>query len=206
MSQAIRTEPAPRPPVRMSYEEFLKTDFGSQRVEWVDGGLSFMGTVSREHSLLVKFLLRILADFIEINGLGELFFEPFNMRLPLAGRNPDLLFVARDHLDRIQHNFVAGPADLVVEVVSPDDPDRDRVEKFREYEQGGVREYWILDPQTRQADFYLLDEAGRYLPMPLDVDGVFRSAALDGLWLHVDWLWQEPLPPVMQVLKEWGLV
>jgi hypothetical protein len=37
-------------------------------------------------------------------------------------------------------------------------------------------------------------------------DRIYRSAVLDGLWLQVDWLWQDPLPPVLNVLREWGLV
>jgi hypothetical protein len=37
-------------------------------------------------------------------------------------------------------------------------------------------------------------------------DGVFRSTVLKGLWLEVAWLWQRPRPPVLRVLKEWGLI
>jgi Uma2 family endonuclease len=79
------------------------------------------------------------------------------------------------------------------------------VEKFGEYERGGVREYWLLDPQSRQAGFFQLGEDERFQQIPLD-DGVFRSHVLDGFWLKVDWLWQKPLPGLLSIAREWGLI
>jgi Uma2 family endonuclease len=93
-----------------------------------------------------------------------------------------------------------------VEIISPDSRARDRGAKFYEYEQGGVREYWLLDPLRRQAEFYRLGLDGIYRPAPVAEDGIYRSAVLEGLWLRVEWLWQEPLPSLMSVLREWQLV
>jgi len=99
-----------------------------------------------------------------------------------------------------------GPADMALEIISPESRARDRGEKFYEYEQAGVREYWLIDPVRKQAEFYRLDDEGIYQLVPADADGIFHSDVLDGLNLKVDWLWQEPLPMLMSVLKEWGLV
>ena len=74
----------------------------------------------------------------------------------LPGREPDILFIAREHLDRFRDTYLDGPADLVVEIISRDSRARDRGDKFYEYEQGGVREYWLLDYLRRQAEFYQL--------------------------------------------------
>ncbi len=206
MTQAMRAAP----PARMSYEEFLNTDFEELRVEWVDGEIEYMGTVSREHSDLETYLVSLIRFYIEACSLGIVFIEPFNMKLKaghkLSGRNPDILFVANDHRDRIQKNHLDGPADLVIEIVGPDDPSRDRVEKFAEYEQGGVLEYWILDPETHRFDFFLLGEDGRYHLQQIGDEGIYRSAMLAGLWLKVDWLSQKPLPPLMDVLRAWKLI
>lgn len=60
-------------------------------------------------------------------------------------------FVAEEHLDRLQEMHLEGPADLVVEIVSPESRLRDRGEKFAEYELAGVSEYWLLDPELRRA-------------------------------------------------------
>ena len=69
-----------------------------------------------------------------------------------------------------------------------------------------MREYWLFDPIRKQVEFYRLNDEGLYTVVPVGDDGIFRSAVLEGLWLKVDWLWQEPLPQLMSVLKEWGLV
>jgi len=195
------------PPARMTYEEFLKADFGEQRVEWVDGETEYMGTVSAAHARLVGFLVRLLPFFLEHYRLGELFFEPFNMRLPQrpSGRNPDILFVSTEHREQIRKNHLDGPADLIIEVISPDDASRDRVVKRREYEAAGVPEYWILDPERKEALFLVLNENGRYEEVA-PAEGVYRGKVMAGLCIEVEWLFREPLPPLMDVLRAWGLV
>lgn len=74
----------------------------------------------------------------------------------LPGREPGLLFIAREHLARLKETYLDGPATLGVEIISPDSRARDLGEKFYGYEQGGLREYWLIDPQRRQAESYRL--------------------------------------------------
>jgi Uma2 family endonuclease len=193
---------------RITYEEFLRWDGENQHVEWVDGEVIEMSPVSKFHVFIVRFLVNLFQHFIEAKDRGgEICFDPFQMKTgpDLPGRAPDLLYVAPEHLHRLHRTWLEGPADLVVEVVSPDDPKRDRVLKFREYEQGGVREYWLIDPQSREALFYLLGEDGRYREQPV-VEGIYHSAVLEGLWIRVEWHWQDPKPPLLSVLKEWKLI
>ena len=57
-----------------------------------------------------------------------------------------------------------GAADLCVEVVSPESVTRDCREKLTEYEQAGVREYWLIDPFRTQARFHRLTDHGAGLP------------------------------------------
>ena len=121
------------------------------------------------------------------------------------GREPDLLFVAAAHLPRLQETYLDGPADLVVEIVSPESAGRDRGEKFIEYEAGGVLEYWLLDPQRQWAEFYLLQN-GRYHLAFAGAAGEYRSTVLPGFWLRTEWLWQRPLPTVLTVIRELGLI
>jgi Uma2 family endonuclease len=128
------------------------------------------------------------------------------MKMEYSGREPDLMFVATEHLAALRGTFLEGPADLVVEIVSPESAGRDRGEKFYEYEAAGIPEYWLLDPQTRRAEFYQLGPAGQYQLIAPDSQGIYRSAVLPGLWLQVDWLWQQPLPRVLDVLKELAVV
>ena len=80
---------------------------------------------------------------------------------------------------------------------------RDRGEKFAEYEVGGVKEYWIIDPELRRTDFFLLKE-GRYERQVEDVQGIYHSEVIQGFWIKVAWLWD--LPSVLDVLRELGLI
>lgn len=204
----ISTPVTPAPPARMTYEEFLDWAGEDTWAEWVDGEVIIMSPASKNHQRLNRFLTMILGAFIESRDLGELLFAPFLMKLSTrpSGREPDLVFVSKDHLNRLKDTYLDGPADLVVEIVSPESQIRDRGEKFYEYEEAGVSEYWMLDQIRKQAEFYELGVDGKYERIEVGDDGIFRSRVLKGLWLKVDWLWQEPLLPLMTVLKEWGLV
>jgi Uma2 family endonuclease len=127
------------------------------------------------------------------------------MYLPIrpSARMPDLFYIAGESSSRNIHTYRDGPADLVVEVVSPESDARDHGEKFVEYEAAGVPEYWLIDPLRPQATFYVLGEDGRYRPGQIE-DGVYRSCALAGFWLRVEWLWQRPLPRVREIARELG--
>ena len=213
MAQEIETDTnvtstAPSPPAKMTYEEFLAWAGDDVRAEWVDGEVILLSPASKKHQNLAGFLAALLRFFVEVNQSGVMLSAPFQVKLgsKLPGREPDILFIAREHLDRLKDTYLDGAADLVVEIISPESRARDRGDKFYEYEQAGVREYWLIDPVRRQAEFYRLGDDGIYQLVPVGADGIFRSAVLDGLQLQVDWLWQEPLPTLLTVLKEWGLV
>lgn len=213
MARELKMDPLtladrPTPPGRMTYEEFLDWADEDTFAEWVDGEVVWMSPITKEHDGLFDFLYRLLGGLVEQRRLGRVLSEPFQMKTApdLPGRAPDLFFVATENLDRLQRTRLEGPADLVVEIVSPESRHRDTVDKFGEYEQGGVREYWLLDQPLAQAKFYGLGEDGRYQILPIDVDGIFRSRVLPDVWLRVEWLWQEPRPTVLDVLREWGLI
>jgi Uma2 family endonuclease len=192
----------------MTYEEFLAWADEDTWAEWVEGEVIMLGFASIRHQNIGDFLTALLLYYVETRRLGVVCSAPFSMKVgpDLPGREPDVLFIAKEHLDRLKETHLDGPADVAVEIISPDSRGRDRGEKFYEYEQGGVREYWLIDPRRRQAEFYRLGDDGIYRFVPVGSDGIFHSTVLDGLWLRVDWLWQEPLPLLSSVLKEWGLI
>lgn len=175
------------------------------RRSWVDGRVVLTGSSSNRHQELLGFLPTSLAVFAEERTSGVVRSRPFQMRLAVTGREPDLLYVAPEKLNRFREKYLDGPADLAVEIARSASRARDRGEKFYEYEAGGVREYWLLDPDREQAEFYVRDERGIY-QLALPQDAVFESRVLPGLELTVAWLWQDPLPPLLNVLKSWKLV
>ena len=197
---------APKP-LAMSYEAFLEWADEDILAEWVDGKILIMSPASQRHQRLATLLAALLLAFVEAHNLGSVVAAPFQMKLTPegSGREPDILFVAHENLSRLQKNRLAGPADLAVEIISPESRARDRGEKFYEYEQAGIREYWLIDPDREQAEFYRLDVRGIYQLVSLD-EGVFESEVLPGLRLNTAWLWQDPLPPLLSILKLWKLI
>lgn len=212
MSRKVKTVPLLDPPPaelpKMTYEEFLAWAGEDCHAEWVDGEVIFMSPASKKHQLIASFINSIFQHFVEAYGLGVVLIAPFQMKLGSrpSGREPDVMFVSNKNLGRLKETFLDGPADLVVEVISPESRARDRGDKFYEYEQGGVREYWLIDPVRKQAEFYQLGKDKIFHAIIADEDGVYHSRVLKGLSLQVAWLWQEPLPPLMSVLRTWGLI
>jgi Uma2 family endonuclease len=190
----------------MSYEEYLAWVHEDRLAEWVNGEVIIHMPPKQPHQIIVAFLVQLLGLFCQLFQLGRLLPAPFEMRALPEGpaREPDLLFVAREHLHRLTEARLSGPADLVVEVVSDDSVARDRADKFYEYQAAGIPEYWIIDPRPggNRADFYVLDAQGRYRPIPVDADGRYVSTVLVGFWLHVDWVLTTEPPAVLSALAQ----
>ncbi len=150
------------------------------------------------HQSLIQLLYEILRWWLRReNSTGVLFTSSVSMKTtqrPRYGREPDLLYVAPENLDRLKDTCVEGPADLCVEIVSPESIERDRDVKFLEYQAAGVREYWIIDPEARSAQFWRLDDTGFYRRVPLDSEGIYHCEVIPRLTLRSAWLWEEPLP------------
>jgi Uma2 family endonuclease len=192
----------------MTYEEFLAWCDEDTWAEWVYGKVEIMTPAGDRHQALVRFLLGILDLFIQFHNLGTVFCAPFQMKTgpDLSGREPDLLYISRERIGRLRPTYLDGPADLVIEITSPESRLRDRGEKFAEYEAGGVREYWIIDRDARRADFFRLDSEGRYQRFGPDPNGIYHAEAVPGFWIRPDWLWQDPLPSSLDVLHELGVI
>ncbi len=193
---------APDQPPKLTYEEFLEWADEDTYAEWVDGAVEMNSPVSLRHQDTVNFLVGVLSKFVQIRGLGHVTDAPFQMKLARSGREPDVLFVATAHLDQLKPTYLDGPADLVVEVISPESIGRARGDKFVEYERAGIPEYWVIDAEAERAEFWRLNAKGRYESVALGADGAYRSAVLPGLWLRETWLWQEPLPAAEDALLE----
>lgn len=173
------------------------------KYEWVNGSLVEMAPPSPDHARKILFLAEILDAFAEHHDLGAVFPDGLAMRLRDSARVPDVAFVRKGNLDRLQPTHLDGGADLIVEIVSPESGPRDRGEKFDEYEAAGVEEYWIVDPRRRLAEFYRLRD-GLYAPVLPDAEGRIASSALPGFALRVAWLWDRP--KLLDALRDLGLL
>jgi Uma2 family endonuclease len=182
----------------LSYEAYLALPDDGRIVEWVDGEIVQHMPTTPAHQRIVAFLLSLLRAYVHRLQFGEVLLAPLEIKLWPGGpsREPDVLFIGRENLSGLTKRRFEGAPDLIIEVVSPGSVTLDRVDKFREYEQAGVREYWIIDPRPhqQQADFYVRDAEGRFVPAPVDEDGVYTSTVAPGFRLRVAWLWEPELP------------
>lgn len=128
-----------------SEEEYLALDT-NHLIELSHGQVEVLPMPTQSHQLLVIALFELLRNFVREGQLGTVLLAPMRVQLwPGKFREPDILFMRSEHDDRRSDRFWEG-SDLVMEVVSSDDPERDKVTKRREYAQAGIPEYWIVDP------------------------------------------------------------
>jgi Uma2 family endonuclease len=126
------------------------TDHTRRLAEFTDGRIEVLPMPTDEHLRMVLFLYRALYAFLAARGVGIVLVAPLRLRVrPGRYREPDVLLLLSATDARRGNRYWTG-ADLVLEVVSPDDPKRDLVRKRREYARAGILEYWIVNPVTEQ--------------------------------------------------------
>ncbi len=130
-----------------------------------------------------------------------MFFSGYACRLgEFHAPEPDVGYVRPERVGLVEEGGLRGGPDIAVEVVSRESRHRDYDDKRRLYEEAGVPEYWIIDPIQNRVEFLVLEE-GRYRLVPLEQNRLFRSRALSGFWIDVDWLLADPLPPATRCLQ-----
>lgn len=171
--------------------------------EWVEGVVVKMPPVTVQHDALTTYLRMLMAAYFRLNPIGRILGEPFVMRLDAIGRfrEPDLQIILNGNPGQLTDTAMIGPADICIEVVSPESVERDYGQKFNEYEKAGVHEYWIIDPIRQRCDFNRRSGAGIYAEIVPDDTGCYRTPLLPKLALHVPTLWQDPLPDILTVVQ-----
>lgn len=166
-------------------EEYLALDT-NVLIEFADGCLEFPPMPTQFHQWVAGYLYRLLFSAVADAGLGKVWHAPYRVRIFDRFREPDVVCVLSRNLSKVGEQNTE-TADLVVEVVSEDDPDRDWVTKRSEYAEAGIPEYWIADPRDKTLTIFTLDpgatayrEAGRYRE-----GEAARSLLLDGLTVDV---------------------
>jgi len=155
-------------------------------IELSEGELVMPPHPTHTHQLIVFELATRMRAFVQEQNLGIVQIGPLPVRLwPGKIREPDILFVAREHSDRIGEQAY-GPPDLAVEVLSPGTRRTDRLEKTVEYARAGVREYWIVDPHGRTVEVFILREGAYELLGKWGVGEEARSEVLASFRVAVD--------------------
>ena len=171
---------------RWTYDHLLKMPETMDRYEIIEGVL-YMSPSAHvlRHQRAVGSLFLAFGNWVKGRDLGEVFVAPADVVVsPTRVVQPDLFFITKDRL-HIVDAYVDGAPDLVVEVISPSSIDYDRTTKFSLYEDIGVREYWLVDPDDQSVEVFVLRD-GRYEQRGRFTSGEqARSALLDGLSVEV---------------------
>lgn len=181
--------------VQWTYETLLQRDRlnnSERREELWDGELFEMTSPRLLHQKILQNLNYILESHVRGHNLGEIYIAPHDMYVSSTRFfQPDLSFVSRERLatERIEREdgqCLVAPPDLCVEVVSPSTARRDRVDKVNAYAQFGVRHYWILDPDEKSLQAFVLDNNRYALEAALSDENTFAPSLFPDLQIALD--------------------
>ena len=188
--ERIAEPPQPKALRRYTYTQLCaELPETNQPCELWEGNLTMSPAPSFVHQQIAFRFHRALHDWVTPRRLGEVVGAPIDMVLSEHRvTQPDVAYIARERLPIIQQ-AIMGPADLVAEVVSLGGRHRDRIEKRDLYEQHGVKEYWIIDPEPGTVDVLFLEGGTYQLVLQVRRGQVAASRLLSGFAVKVDSLW-----------------
>jgi len=99
---------------------------------------------------------------------------------------PDLLVVCDE--SKLGKASVNGPPDMIIEIFSPSNSSSELLRKFNYYLEAGVREYWVLDPETKKVNVHIY-ENGRYICMTYKDNERIPVTVLQGFEISLEALW-----------------
>ncbi len=169
--------PLPKEKEHCTYADYLSWD-DDERVELINGNIFVMDSPNIPHQRIVGKLFRQIDEFLDDKPC-EAFIAPLDVCLfEKKGDTPDdidtvvqpdiMVVCDQNKLENIKK--CSGAPDLVIEILSPSNYRHDMIVKLNLYNQAGVREYWIVDPESMTVEVFLLVDEGRYL-----LSGVFQK-------------------------------
>lgn len=185
----------------MRADEFLEWLEPGKWADLINGQIYRHSPVSLRHARVLNFFGHLLAAYIRRKKLGELHRETVAVRL--SSRNvflPDLSFFTNQQTARLKETHAPFAPAFVLEALSPGSRERDLKPKFAAYEENGVDEYWVLDPQRLQHQFF--QREGEFLAEVQPVRGRIDSSVILGFWVKTGWLTPEKLPDEDACLEE----
>lgn len=187
---------ANEPKIPFTYEDYkVLSASADQRYELMDGELLLVPAPSTRHQIVAKNLLFLLEQHVRPTGGGQVLGAPLDVVLGRGSKRnvvqPDILYVSSTRLQIITTLEVAGAPDLVVEILSPATAERDRGMKKTLYARAGVREYWLVDPESELIEVFRLGKQGYEEPLRFDAGDRLVSSVLEGF-----------TPPVHEVFRK----
>ncbi len=173
-------------PIKFTYEDYKNLpESETKRYELLAGELVMTPSPTWRHQdISIKLAFR-LQEFVTSHKLGRVACSPLDVVLGDDVVQPDILFISHEKADIIQEGEIRGAPDLIIEILSAATAPRDRTYKRTLYARYGVREYWLVDPETRTIEVLTLGakgyrQAGRY-----EQEQTLKSPLLSGLEIHL---------------------
>jgi len=177
---------------RWTYARYLRETAEGEYFSVIGGERLMSPSPNRWHQTVLINLAVHLRNHVKQNRLGAALIAPLDVFFSEHEFvQPDFLFVANEHANRLTDNGVSGPPDLVVEIVSPGSVRADRVTKRNLYAKYGVREYWIVSPTERTVEVLALKGNDYGLAGLYEEAETVLSPMLPGLAIKVEQLFEE---------------
>jgi len=154
------------------------------KAEFVNGEIIIHSPVKKRHSDATGLLLQLLNPYVFLKKLGYVGFEKIMTVFTRNDYEPDLCFFKKETSDHFKEDQSLFPIpDFVVEVLSTNEK-HDRQTKYKDYEEHGVQEYWIVDPKKQIVEQYILKK-GKYELALKAKDGKIRSETVQGFVIPI---------------------
>lgn len=185
-----------------TFEDFCALVRDGDKADLINGVIYMASPDNTDASKLQTWLSGLMDLLAEETNAGNIYISRVALRLDdRNGPEPDIVFIRKERLHLVKRGHIAGAADLVVEIVSPDSIERDYEKKWKQYQEAGIPEYWIVDEIEKKVVVLRLGPKGKYRQVrPLK--GELHSQSLPGFWIRPEWLWQNPLPKKTTILAQ----
>jgi Uma2 family endonuclease len=171
-------------PVKYTVEDYFLFPDDGKRHELIDGDHFVTPSPNTKHQRVTINLSTLLHTFVKERGLGRVFAAPYDVILSdLDVVQPDLLFVSTANSTIVTEKNIQGAPDLVVEILSEGTRRTDEVIKRKRYEQFGIKEYWIVDPELETVKVYRMTDKGyvRVAELSKDANELLATPLLPNL-------------------------
>jgi len=178
---------------REKFYNSIKTE--ELKTEFINGKVIIHSPVKKLHNDISSNLLKILDSYVIENDLGFVGYEKIMIRLTRNDYEPELCYFNKKKSKEFKDDMSLFPApNLAVEIASPKTKDRDRGVKFLDYERHGVDEYWIILPEEKIIEQYLLDKKTKKYKLEKKSDsGIIEVASINNLKLSIEAIFDKKL-------------
>jgi Uma2 family endonuclease len=175
-----------------TYADYLKWTF-DERLEIIKGKIFPMSAPARIHQRISMKLTYEIQKYLE-GKKCEAYSAPFDVRLTPLKRNksnkvhtivqPDICVIC--DLDKLDDKGCVGAPDLMIEILSPGNTRKEMKEKYEVYEENGVKEYWLVEPQDKCVFVYVLNDVGKYIGLqPVTDEDILTSTVFPDLQIDL---------------------